>query len=490
MSDVCQKTILVLDDREFASGEVAGLVGVRRFGDIIFKRRALIEYFRTNLPQWAAKQLVHLRTVDDLIALRALLEASSEHCGVCVIAGRAGFIEPERLGQLVERLPYAEEDFTDRLYKPLLVFLRNAHHLVGQWPAFEAAPLHTWTQAWQGCQRLQSVRRLDLAKIGDFLTFTSGSTATRHFNQVQIDDYYYTKSSTDKRKMFAEYSFYGLVPESMRPWLIQPFDYQEQGDRSSYKMLRYYLADGALQWVHGAFNAETFESFVDRLLFFIAERPRKFCSKEQSAAAARELFVDKVEARVQQFLSLDEGRRVNVLAASATPDLDLNQQLKRYLRLYARHQKGFISDHMAVGHGDPCFSNILYDQQRYLLKLIDPKGAVSETEMWTHPLYDLCKISHSALGDYDFINNGLYSVGFSDHNHLVLRLEHTNHAMLKPIFQRQIRAIGHDPRIMRLGEASLFLSMLPLHIDYPNKAIAFMLKAKQILDEVDSEQRN
>jgi hypothetical protein len=487
MTDFYQKIILVLDDREFASGEVAGLVGVRRFGDIIFKRSALIEYFRSNLPQWAGTQLVRLRTVDDLIALRALLEASSENCAVCVVAGRAGFIEPERLGQLVQRLPYAEEDFTDRLYKPLVVFLRNAHRLVEQWSAFEAAPLHTWQQAWQGCQRLQSVLPLDLAKIGDFFTFTSGSTATRHFNQVQIDDYYYTKSSTDKRKMLAEYSFYGLVPESMRPWLIQPFDYQEQGGRASYKMLRYYLADGALQWVHGAFNAETFGSFVDRLLFFVSERPRKACSKEQSAAAARELFVNKVEARVRQFLSLDEGQRINVLATSATPDLELNQQLKRYLQLYAKHEKGFIFDYMVVGHGDPCFSNILYDQQRYLLKLIDPKGAVNEAEMWTHPLYDLCKISHSALGDYDFINNGLYNVGFSDNNNLVLRLVYTNHADLKPIFHRQIRAMGHDERIMRLGEASLFLSMLPLHIDYPNKVIAFMLKAKQILDEVDSE---
>jgi hypothetical protein len=331
------------------------------------------------------------------------------------------------------------------------------------------------------------VQRLDLAHIGDFLSFTSGSTATRHFNQVQIDDYYYTKSSTDKHKMFAEYSFYGLVPESMRPWLIQPFDYQEQGDRASYKMLRYYLADSALQWVHGAFNAKTFASFVDRLLFFIAERPRKVCNKEQSATAARELFVDKVEARVQQFLALKEGQRVNALAASATPDLDLNRQLKRYLRLYARHEKGFVFDHMSVGHGDPCFSNILYDQQRYLLKLIDPKGAVNQAGIWTHPLYDLCKVSHSALGDYDFINNGMYSVGFSDHNHLVLRLEHTNHATLKPIFQHRIKTMGHDERIMRLGEASLFLSMLPLHVDYPNKAIAFMLKAKKILDEVDNE---
>ena len=138
-----------------------------------------------------------------------------------------------------------------------------------------------------------------------------------------------------------------------------------------------------------------------------------------------------------------------------------------------------------MGHGDPCFSNVLYDQQRYLLKLIDPKGALTEDEMWTHPLYDLCKLSHSALGDYDFINNGLYSVGFSDNNDLVLNLMHSNHATLKPIFLQRLNSIGYNARTIRLGEASLFLSMLPLHIDYPNKVIAFMLKARQILDEIE-----
>jgi hypothetical protein len=140
---------------------------------------------------------------------------------------------------------------------------------------------------------------------------------------------------------------------------------------------------------------------------------------------------------------------------------------------------------MAVGHGDPCFSNILYDQQRYLLKLIDPKGATTEADLWTHPLYDICKVSHSVLGDYDFINSGLYRVGFTDSNDLLLHLEHTNHPALKQQFLRQLRKLGIDPRVVRLGEASLFLSMLPLHSDHPNKVMAFMLRARQILDEVE-----
>ncbi len=479
---------LILDDRELAGGDVRALVGARRYGDINFKRRALCEHLRASVPAWALARLFHVRSADDLAPLRAALEASSQNSSVCVIASRAGFAEPERLRQLIERLPYAEEDFTDRLYKPLLAFWRNAHALVGQWAAFASAPLHCQEQAWEGSQRLQSVQPLDLGNIRDFLSFMNGSTAARHFNELSADAHYYTKRSADRAKMRAEYAFYGMVPESMRPWLIQPFDLRETDSGASYRMLRYYLADAALQWVHGAFDADSFDAFIARLLFVLQERPRRPCTREQSAAMARALFVTKLEQRSSDFLALPEGRRINTLAASASPTLELSAQLARFQRLYARHEKGFVCDAMVIGHGDPCFSNVLYDQQRYLLKLIDPKGGPDLESLWTHPLYDLCKVSHSVLGDYDFINNGLYRVGFSDHNAMLLHLDYTNQAALQPLFRRQLGALGHSERHVRLGEASLFLSMLPLHIDYPNKALAFMLKASQILDEVEQQE--
>ncbi len=477
--------LIVIDDRELAAGEVRGVVGPRRYGEILFQRRTLFERCRASLPPWAQQRLLHLRSNEQLAALRATLETSGDDAALCVIAGRAGFPDTGQLCQLIERLPYAEDSFSDRLYQPLLVFLRNAHWLVERWPAFETAPLHSWEAPWQDWQRLQSVQPLDLAQLQQFLMLTSGATATRHFNQVEVDPYYYTKSSTDHHKMRAEYSFYALAPEAMRPWLIQPFDYREQDGRASYKMLRYYLADAALQWVHGAFEAGTFQSFIERLLFFVAQRPRRASPREQVLAAARTLFVDKVRQRADAFLQQAEGRRIDALMTASAPSLALGVQLERYLRLYARHEPGFAFDHQVVGHGDPCFSNVLYDQQRHLLKLIDPKGAVAENELWTHPLYDLCKISHSVLGDYDFINNGLYRVSFDDDNTLQLQLSLERQTALKPLFTQQLARLGHDLRSVRLGEASLFLSMLPLHIDYPNKVMAFLLKANAILDEVE-----
>ena len=485
MLNADNNTLLILDDRELVGEELRGIVGRRHFGDIIFKRRLLVEHFYSALPQWAKTRFIHLRTADDMAKLRAALTSSPQDCSACIIAARAGFMDEERLTQLVERLPYAEEDFTDRLYRPLVVFLSCAHTLIEHWEAFCAAPVHAWEQPWQQSQRLQSVSLLDLGRMRDFLIFASGSTSPRHFNELSADTWYYTKKSSDTHKMRSEYLFYGLVPEKMRPWLIQPFDYLEEKGSASYKLMRYYLADAALQWVHGAFDADSFKVFTERLLFFIAERPRRACEKNTSLAAAENLFVSKLERRVEQFLATEEGRRVNLLAASVSAELDIQNLLARYLALYRRHEKGFVFDHMAVGHGDPCFSNILYDQQRYLLLFIDPRGALGEEDLWTHPLYDLCKISHSVLGDYDFINNGQYGIDFSNANELRLHCKHSNHAELKELFIEQVIKMGHNRRAMRLGEASLFLSMLPLHLDYPNKVLAFMLKAREILDEVE-----
>lgn len=478
--------LIVLDDREQASPEVKPFIGMRRYGDIIYRRKKLSDYFLQSLPEWAKQNLHCLRDKQDLANLRHAIENIDKDISLFIISSRAGVSDGEKLRQLIERLPYAEDDFTDRRHKPLIVFFKSSNWLLENWGSFVSGPLHFLENPWKDIGKLTTLSVLDLAKIRDFLSFTCGSTETRHFNKVKIDAYYYTKSSADKDKMRAEYNFYDFVPEKMRPWLIQPFDFQETGPEASYKMMRYYLADAALQWVHGAFDLDTFGSFIDRILFFLSERSTKTCDRNLVADVADKLFVDKVGERINQLLSIDEGKKINTLTASADPNLEINKQAERYKKLYGMHKREFATDHLTVGHGDPCFSNILYDQQRHLLKLIDPKGALQEKDLWTHPLYDLCKISHSILGDYDFINNGLYNISLDENNKPLLKINSNDLGALKGLFLQKLLKHGFDWKIVRLGEASLFLSMLPLHIDYPNKVTAFILTAKKILDEVEN----
>lgn len=476
--------LIVVDDRELVGESLRGFVGGRRHGDIIFSGRRLFNHFQASMPDWVPA-VIRLCSDEDVTKFRRRLETVGEDTAALFISGRAGFHDYGRLHQLIEKLPYARESFTDSLYKPLIVFMHKAHSLIEQWAAFEKRPLHAWEQVWRDYERLQSVQQFDLANLDDFLHLITGSTAARHFNHIQVDPHFCTKSSADRQKILAEYSFYGLAPEEMQPWLVQPFNYQDDGETASYKMLRYRIADASLPWVHGAFNKDSFANFLDRLCYFLEQRPVRKCNRKEASAAAHEIFVDKLNSRVERFLSSDEGRKIDAMVSSSTGGGGAHRQVERYLRLYGEHQQQIELNFMAVGHGDPCLSNILYDVNSRLLMLLDPRGAIKENELWANPLYDYCKVSHSILGGYDFIINGMFDIGFTSENALEIRLfGQTNHTALQKMFKSRLSDTQYSLPAIRLCEASLFLSMLPLHLDQPNKVLAFIVRATEILDEV------
>ncbi len=118
------------------------------------------------------------------------------------------------------------------------------------------------------------------------------------------------------------------------------------------------------------------------------------------------------------------------------------------------------------------------------MKLIDPKGALTEAELWTNPYYDIAKLSHSVCGRYDFFNNGIYDIHIDEQFGYRLEIPFDN-AKYVSVFRQKVAANGLDYLTVRIYEASLFLSMLPLHIDNPHKVFAFILNAKQILEEIE-----
>ena len=55
------------------------------------------------------------------------------------------------------------------------------------------------------------------------------------------------------------------------------------------------------------------------------------------------------------------------------------------------------------------------------------------------------------------------------------------------LFKMKLEENGYDYQLVRLYEASLFLSMLPLHIDAPYKVLGFILNAEKILEELSED---
>ena len=120
------------------------------------------------------------------------------------------------------------------------------------------------------------------------------------------------------------------------------------------------------------------------------------------------------------------------------------------------------------------------------MKLIDPKGAETEEELYTDPYYDLAKLSHSVCGAYDYFNSDLFEITLDDDMRLKLHVDCDN-AVYEAIFKEYLEKHRLDYDLIRLYETSLFLSMLPLHIDREKKVMGFLLNAISIMEGIANE---
>ncbi len=69
----------------------------------------------------------------------------------------------------------------------------------------------------------------------------------------------------------------------------------------------------------------------------------------------------------------------------------------------------FSSREFSVIHGDPTFSNMLFDENLQCW-LIDPRGTFGQTDLFGDPLYDFSKLYYSGVGGYDSFNRKAFKV--------------------------------------------------------------------------------
>lgn len=477
--------IVIYDDREWVADQLSRHTGVRRYGSLIVRGQSVREHFLASLPDWARERTVIIEPGAKLQNFFSTLPMLDRKTGVILIAARGAVIEPQVLKQIIMRMPYADQAVVDRQRNPLFRYFPNPEPLQDRWSNFCEAPLHLLADLDDAADQIAGDSPLvDIGELPELLKFISGSTSARVFNQVSFDNLIYRKRSSDRAKMKAEHDYYNLIPVSMRPWMVGAFDYKEDEHGAEYAMLRYHFSDAAFQWVHNAWTPATFSDFLARAFYFLDGRAKRTSTRAEVEAAAKSLFVDKVEERRRRLAGDAAGAALLASIRSGPGGQRLLELFDRYNALIKKHWRRFSDGNMVVGHGDPCLSNILYDPMTATLKLIDPRGAVSEEQLWTHSLYDYCKLTHSVLGDYDYINNQQFSICLDERAELCLKINGRPPAPYKEEFSRRLDAVV-DPIAVRLGQASLFLSMLPLHLDHPRKVVAFLLRAKSILDELE-----
>ena len=139
-------------------------------------------------------------------------------------------------------------------------------------------------------------------------------------------------------------------------------------------------------------------------------------------------------------------------------------------------------------HGDLCFPNTFFDFRQQQIKVIDPRGSVRDGQhtIYGDLRYDLAKLNHSVEG-YDLILTGRYALEQPSPYDLTLHLSREGAAAFLPEIVGEMEFQGRQTGDAgsRALTVHLFLSMLPLHADRPDRQRAFLANALRLYAEME-----
>lgn len=479
----------IYDDTIELPINIKNIVGDISFGEIINKKEKLKTKIKKLVKLAGINNFIHIKNEVDKRDLLLSLKKQEEEQIIIHFFAKSVVVDQDKFVNFLHKLVYSQNIIVNRKTSPQLLSFLTITNYEKFITMFDFST-QIITDIFKNDDDISMIDTsdfiIDISNLGNFLSFFSGGFDARYFNQLYGDDYTLIKKSTDKVKIRKEYLYYHLLPDELKIWFVMPYNLVVEKDFATYKMERLNVPDAALQWIHHSISVKEFEVFISKIFNYVTNRPENIINKRDYYNRFEKLYYHKVIERLEQFSKLKEFAQIDTFVRNGT-NYNIEDIVDKYKSLFDKLCRRLSQFNEVIGHGDLCFSNILYDKNSYVMKFIDTKGALEEKDLWTDPFYDLAKLSHSILGKYDFINNGLFEISLNNDCKFELHVkENPIHNKHQQLFIDKLNEHGIDVRIVRLCESSLFLSMLPLHIDNPRKVFGFILNAINILEELES----
>lgn len=327
-------------------------------------------------------------------------------------------------------------------------------------------------------------RWYDFGHIQTYFRSRRAITTERAFNSLKISRCSVHKSSTDHSKIIAEATWFASVPPAVAPYTARLLEVGQSEGTVFYRTEYRYAPTLAELFVFSSIGRLTWYKILRSCEEFL-----NACTAHKgpslAGVALTALAIDKTIARLERYSSesgfdIDkptsfDGRSLPSLrrvAESATREIDLRSGCSETLM-----------------HGDFCFSNILYDSRADRITVIDPRGHVSAgtASAFGDVTYDLAKLSHSISGQYDHILAGRYALRLEGSHGFTIGFEASEHHrwLQHALSDLKVDGVGAGNRSVRAVTVSLFLSMLPLHADRPDRQAAFIANALRLYIDLE-----
>lgn len=335
-------------------------------------------------------------------------------------------------------------------------------------------------------KRIQAQNWYDLGHLNTYFLSRSRITTQRAFNAMRIENGIVWKSGTNTKKIAAEGNWFKKIPTILKPFIPQLIEDGIDSVTERHFYVLEYLPYNPLNeiFVHGK-NPEFFWSRIFSLTRDYLTLSNTAFNKLEQPALTQDIALDAEELyRAKTFLRLGEYTSKNNISMDE-PVIYNNIILPSLHQIATDCVNKTMELPLVPGilHGDLCFSNILFNSRLNSIKVLDPRGVNQKGELtiFGDQKYDLAKACHSVVGLYDYIISGRFQLkgdiftGASIDFNIDGRINNIQ----QDFFEREFLEGISIKQIMPLTTL-LFLSMLPLHDDRPDRQQAMLVNALRL----------
>lgn len=387
-----------------------------------------------------------------------------------------GFYKRATLGSELIQLERVHDDWSNNCEQVISGFFKFSNPLLFMKSLIEAKS--DFIQGIVNYHKIQPMKLisegswLDFGHINSFYHSRSRMTTQRVFNDLKIENRIVTKKSqANSMKIAAEGAWFQQLPLPLRLYTPALLGLNQGDDNyvgASYQLEYLYLLPLSDLYVFSRLRKgcwDTIFSNIGQMLKgFSRHRPK--VTSMADIETANQIYLEKTLSRLTEY--------------SQQNDMSCDE-LKDVAKKTAMYIKPATAEDIGVVHGDLCFSNMLFDSRTEAVKCIDPRGLGihGELSIYGDIRYDLAKLYHSVIGLYDFIIAGRFQlIENKPFPEVVLACNETLHyEIVKSFIQLVLEPSGYEEKEILAITIHLFLSMLPLHSDRPERQKAFIANA-------------
>lgn len=314
------------------------------------------------------------------------------------------------------------------------------------------------------------------------------SVAARSFNSIEIDEQrgILKKRSENKEKLVNEIRWYLRIPNKLQYLLPRVYDYSLDLTDPYVSMEYYGYHTLHESLVFGDLPLVKWQAIFQKLLFAINDMGKFTVTGEriQFESALRDIYLQKTFDRLDMMRNEPDFHSFfeNTITINGKEYRSLNEYLKMLPQLIEKLVVYTFTGQFNIIHGDLCFANILIEDTYDFIRVIDPRGKFGTFDIYGDARYELAKLMHTLEGKYDFIIEDMFDIdviGNTIEYHVHKQIDNITNVFLD-VFRESIDNI----QAVRLIEATLFLSMIPLHSDYKQRQFAMLATGVMLLEQV------